>query len=267
MCSSIGRYPLLMHILARPFLRPTLQTAICHSTHRLLLMCFSLLILPLLFPILPLLRIMGGNTPSAPPHLTAAARLTSCLFVDWLRRLQRSQNTYTFRDSSSLDRSLRAGMIDILDVPVNTGNHWTCIRINIQNCTYSYMDSLRPSAAPPQDMLLLLQWYLTTVLQSYTFSTFTELPFSMPRQRDTHSCGVAILSTLAFSHLHYLPWEPSTAYAERMEWFLRLSTGLLDDSEEWLIVDSVSNIIFRCSPFIDPLPYRIPRTQSLKCMI
>lgn len=159
-------------------------------------------------------------------------QITDCMFIDTLRLHRLRNSTYQARRLLSLDSSIQSGNISVIDVPVNPGNHWACIRLNLDTHTVAYMDSLNPSATPSVEMLDLLTWYLDSILPSsapHTFSSAT-LPFSMPRQRDGHSCGVALLSTLAYVHLGYTPWLPETATAERMRWFIQLTDGLLSTS-------------------------------------
>lgn len=163
---------------------------------------------------------------------TRRVQIANCMLINILRLYRPRNPIYQLRMFRSLDSALRSGTVSIIDIPVNPGNHWTCIRLNLDTHTVAYMDSLNPSAAPPAEMLDLLTWYLDSILPESAPNTFSfvPLPFSMPRQRDGHSCGVALLSTLAHIHLGYSPWLYDMAVAERMRWFIRLADGLLSAS-------------------------------------
>ncbi|KAK7691172.1 hypothetical protein QCA50_006275 [Cerrena zonata] len=171
----------------------------------------------------------GANFINRHLDFNRHAHITNCLWMDVLRSQRLQDSTYRFREKSSLDNAIRSGLLSVVDIPVNPGNHWTCLRLDIPSRTVAYMDNLNPSATPPPEMFRLLMWYLDSVLPSqapHSFST-TSLSFPVPLQRDGYSCGVAILSTLAHAHLGYAPWSPETATAERMQWFIRLADGLL----------------------------------------
>lgn len=161
-------------------------------------------------------------------------QITDCMFIDTLHLYRLQQPIYQFRRLSSLDASIQSGIVSVIDIPVNPGNHWACIRLYLDSHTVAYMDSLNPSATPSAEMLDLISWYLDSILPASAPHTFSSvpLPFSMPRQRDGHSCGVAVLSMLAHIHLGYPPWLPEIAPAERMRWFIRFTDGLLGASED-----------------------------------
>jgi hypothetical protein len=156
-------------------------------------------------------------------------RIVNCLFLGSLRNFRASHESYTPRRGSKLDRSIMAGEVDTLYVPLHTLNsHWTLMKVDLANRQFSYHDSLHAHAQPPQEDLLLVTWWIQGLLPQDTLR-FESCPWitPLPQQHDTFSCGVIVLSSLASLILGYLPWRPESYVDERMLWFLRLSDSLL----------------------------------------
>lgn len=160
-------------------------------------------------------------------------RIINCLFVRALSNIRERSSVYSPRRYSALETSIVNGDVDRLYIPLHVyGNHWTLLEMNLVSRTFSYADSLNDNTAPPPRTMKLLQWWITG-LQPHANAPnacFEVSPpsFIMPRQWDTFSCGVVVLSTLAHIILNYPPWSPDTYQLERMRWFLRMSDYLVE---------------------------------------
>ncbi|KAI0761227.1 hypothetical protein BC629DRAFT_1266309, partial [Irpex lacteus] len=116
--------------------------------------------------------------------------------------------------------------IDQLYIPLHVNrSHRALFGVDLVDFTYWYSDCLSPSAQVPVETVGLLTWWLKHLLPTQDKDTLTSVraPFAMPQQKDSHSCGVVVLSTLAHHLLDYEAWTPNLKEAHRMEWFLRLS--------------------------------------------
>jgi hypothetical protein len=122
---------------------------------------------------------------------------------------------------------MRAGLVDIVWFPLHvSGNHWTLLKINLITKTIAYSDSL--GGTIPSEDLALIRWWLKCLLGDTGEFHVIAPDFPSPRQCDSHSCGIIVLSILAFVLLHYDLWCPEKAASERMQWFLRLSAPFAD---------------------------------------
>ena len=158
---------------------------------------------------------------------SSRSRIVNCLLSQSLQNMRALVQQYMPRKPTRLDKEISAGLVDILYLPLHVfGNHWTLLRVDLVEGTFIYHDSLRPLATPPQATIDLITWWLDSILPDSRRMTFrlAEDTFTIPSQGDDHSCGIVILSTLAWILLHYNHWSQETAAAERMEWFIRLSS-------------------------------------------
>ena len=155
-------------------------------------------------------------------------RIVNCLLVGSLKTQFSRSERYQPRHTSSLDHLISAGSLDKLLFPPHiSGNHWTLLEIDLLAQTYSYADSLSAKARPPSSTLRVLEWWINQLSDVPT----TPPPmlkcitpkFAIPHQRDSFSCGVVVLSTMANYLLNYTPWTTETYAEERMEWFIRIS--------------------------------------------
>ena len=152
-------------------------------------------------------------------------RILNVFFVDALRNLHSTQNSYDSRRHQPLDRLITNNQIDMVYAPLHVhGNHWTLLRIDLEARQYAYGDSLYPSArAPPGDVLDLLTWWLDSLAPGPSLSPSSH-GLVVPQQEDTYSCGIIVLSTLACKLVDECgPWEQQFHASKRMEWYLRLS--------------------------------------------
>jgi hypothetical protein len=157
-------------------------------------------------------------------------RILNCLMIPALRQARTIQQTYSLRKNSALEIMINGGLIDTLYVPLHVFNsHWTLLKIDLLQHTFSYGDSLHPNTSPPEEVADLLRWWLKTLRPQILHFDLVPSNFAMPQQADGHSCGVIVLCVLANILLGYDSWTQATASCERMEWFLRLSEVFEDN--------------------------------------
>ncbi|KAF9230139.1 hypothetical protein BU15DRAFT_83998 [Melanogaster broomeanus] len=153
--------------------------------------------------------------------------LVDTLFMTHLRLARGRQDHYQPRSDSALDQALLCGKVDCLEVPVNPGgSHWAGIQVNIKERTFGYRDGYNVGKMADRADLELLDWFLSAFGHVSLLLCSSIIP--TPRQTDSHSCGVVLLSSLAAHHLHWVPWSQSRAAIHRMEWFLKISDRWLN---------------------------------------
>jgi len=159
-------------------------------------------------------------------------RIANCFLVPLLQEARRRSSVYNPRKSSILDSLLGMEALDKLYIPLHiSNNHWTLLEVDVRLRTFAYADSLNTNPTPPTATTSILEWWIDQVLppsSSRRPFRIVHANFSMPYQRDSFSCGVVVLSTMAAILLNYAPWTPLTYASERMEWFLRMSEYLAD---------------------------------------
>ncbi|VDB87010.1 unnamed protein product [Peniophora sp. CBMAI 1063] len=170
-------------------------------------------------------------------------RIANSNLLGALRLARARSEVYVYRPSSSLDRAIRNGSVDTLEIIVHTHEetHWAAITLDLHDFTFTYRDGkyLRDTAAP--DDLQLLLWYLQSLNPRYAGKTFrpASVMHHSPRQHDSHSCGINLLSTILHDHTEetYYGWSQEFYAAARLEWFLRLADDFMladhdsDDSD------------------------------------
>lgn len=161
--------------------------------------------------------------------------VANCLFLPYLRACKLRGEYCSIRESR-LDAAVLDSAVYELHIPINVNNqHWTLLTVNIEDRTYSYADSSNAEASPSKQTLDLITWWLRELghaqYQSGGVLAACDSPYDVPQQTDSHSCGVVVLSTLAAYLFDYEPWSQKTARQHRMQWYLRLSEALLNDSE------------------------------------
>ncbi|KAK7689267.1 hypothetical protein QCA50_007958 [Cerrena zonata] len=102
---------------------------------------------------------VGANFINCHLDFNRHAHITNCLWMDVLRSQRLQDSTYCFHEKSSLDNTIQSGLLSIIDIPVNLGNHWTCLWLDILPRTVAYMDNLNPSVTPSPEMFRLLMCY------------------------------------------------------------------------------------------------------------
>ncbi|KAJ7723096.1 hypothetical protein DFH07DRAFT_759651, partial [Mycena maculata] len=173
-------------------------------------------------------------------------RILNCLFIQSLRNAN-TAGSYNLTTLSPVEKAIRAGLVDTVWFPLHiSGNHWTLLKINIASKTIAFADSL--NGPLPAEEIALVQWWLKCVLHTSAEFDIVEPDFPYPRQRDSHSCGVIVLSILAFVLLEFDLWTSERAVSERIQWFLRLSESFAD-MPDTVQPSSDDGGMFSSSPF------------------
>ena len=135
-----------------------------------------------------------------------------------------------------IDNLIQSNNIDIILLPLHVyGNHWTLLRINFLDSTYSYADCLHQHGFPPTTTFSLIKWWLDSLLPNSPPLVAIPFEFGLPRQSDSFSCGIVVLDLMANLVLDYPLWAQNRAAVHRMEWFLRLS-NIFDDLQVSLLI-------------------------------
>ncbi|GLB36846.1 putative ulp1 protease family, C-terminal catalytic domain [Lyophyllum shimeji] len=149
-------------------------------------------------------------------------RIVNCLHMQQLQHARQSGIPYIAL--IRLDKLISSRSVDRLFLPLLVfGNHWTLLRIDLRDNTYSYADCLHHKDSPPPEVLDLIQWWIAALLPGNPPLTRTPFKFKLPHQTDGFSCGIIVLCLMASILLHETHWSPERAVVHRMEWFLRLS--------------------------------------------
>lgn len=128
---------------------------------------------------------------------------------------------------TKMDTAIQANEVDYLYIPVFVhGNHWTLFRVDFISHTFSYADCYSPDGPLPYDQLDLILGWLGSL--DPRFSTRpSHVPFRpgfrLPKQKDTTSCGIIVMSLLATLVLDHPVWKQDHARLERVRWFTRLT--------------------------------------------
>ncbi|KAJ7778679.1 hypothetical protein DFH07DRAFT_950687 [Mycena maculata] len=165
-------------------------------------------------------------------------RILNCLFIQSLRTAHGNNDSYSPPTSSLIDKAIRAGLVDAVWFPLHvSGNHWTLLKINIVSKTIAFADSL--DGTLPAEEIALVQWWLQSLFRSSAEFKIIDPDFPCPRQRDSHSCGIIVLSILVFLLLEYDLWTPKHAVSQRIQWFLNLSLPFAEMGEHETDFDEV----------------------------
>lgn len=181
----------------------------------------------------------------------SSQRLPSVYVFDtfWISQMRRNLERY---GNSGLDRpsipdsAVGSGSATELLIPVHQPSHWTLLYVNVTRQCYSFCDTLDPSeTSAPGECIDLVNNWLSRILHSPITLVPEARPFELDYQTDTHSCGVAVLSTMACYALGhpFQPWSQATAKRHRLNWALWLSSTLLPldlDSNHCSVIESSS---------------------------
>lgn len=173
----------------------------------------------------------GVDYINSHPNRCPTVRLLHSYFLSTLALDQqtRRNRTSASRPLSSLQALLSDGRITQLVIPVHRPSHWTLLRIDVSAQTYSYIDSLCPEwyNAPSTCTTLINNWLSEVLHVNYHLSPQPSSS-TLDRQTDSHSCGVAVLSTMAQIALggSFSSWSQAASAEERMRWMLRFTEGV-----------------------------------------
>lgn len=165
------------------------------------------------------------------------------------RRLSDLEHPFEERRRTATEHRIINNDVDIVALPTNISNlHWTLVEINLRSKTIFFRDSISTTTSIPPDYLLLLIGWLAILRPGELFSVESR---TLPRQSDTHSCGVVVISELAHVILGCSQWSVDTAVMERLVWFNRLSevVAVEEDSDE----ADVPNVSFDSSMQTTPM--------------
>lgn len=199
-------------------------------------------------------------------------RIANVLFMDSLRSARAVTTApYKPRRNSLLDNAIISESVDILEIPVNPGKvHWAGIKIDLKTRTFSYRDGYNPGRLPSHDDIELLVWYLDTVSPNHRSPSLHTI--ETPRQFDSNSCGIVLLSEFAAEYLGCTPWSQREHKAARMEWWLRLHESLRGGEDVCIhytnsdieLTSIYSTLLFRTSHLLFPDHlFRLIRTSKL----
>lgn len=156
--------------------------------------------------------------------------IANCLHIQQLQHVHTENIPYIAR--TRLDHLISAHNVDIIFLPLHVfGNHWTLLRVDLSNATYSYADCLHHEFSLPRSTLNLVQWWISSLLPHIPHLQSVPFDFDLPQQRDGFSCGIIVLDLMATILLQHSLWNPQSAAVRRMEWFLRLSANFTAFSE------------------------------------
>lgn len=151
-------------------------------------------------------------------------RVVNTHFLGSLDHNRQTYATWSPRTSRRLDNLIASKHVNTLLIPLHGDNHWTLLLVNIDNHSCVYVDSLNPSnITAPDHVLDLLDWWLESLLPGFGALSEEERDFEAGDQMDGHSCGIAVITTMAHIALQRQAWTQEASHKFRMEWFLLLS--------------------------------------------
>ncbi|KAG9085057.1 hypothetical protein FRC06_003752 [Ceratobasidium sp. 370] len=195
-------------------------------------------------------------------------------FVDYLRRQFERSATYPATCMTKLDRLITSLDVNELLIPLHLPSHWVLLHINIPLRCYSYTDTLNlgERSAPPVTIDLINHW-LSSLLDLPIVLTSSSRQFGVGAQLDSSSCGVAVMSTMAYYALGGLHcvWTQAATMEHRLVWaicFTSTVEGLdlpvldifLEDLDDDSYPDSHSDSIG--SELENPPSYHVHRSRS-----
>ena len=96
-----------------------------------------------------------------------------------------------------------------------------------------YGDSLVPHARHPMNIINIVIWYLKTLMLTSKW-TLCPLDFHVPVQKDGHSCGVIVLSTIRAGILSLPVWTNKNKDQHCVIWFLWCTNPGIDQVGTYL---------------------------------
>lgn len=165
----------------------------------------------------------GGEYITRQLGLKSRSHIVNCLLPIQLDNMRARSTTYSPSKVRTLDTRIRAHELDRLFIPLHVhGNHWTLVIFDLKSRTYMYADSRDASAQVPRQSINILRWWIEALLPGRSFAS-VPADFTVPQQLDFNSCGVVVLSIMAYLLLGYDQWSQNFCDTFRMLWFLRLS--------------------------------------------
>lgn len=167
-----------------------------------------------------------NSHPSCNPQL----RLLNSFFLSTLELNQQTRRNLSSmsRPACQLQNLLSDQHVTQLLIPVHQPSHWTALLVDISAQTYTYFDSLCPEMYnAPSVCVGLVNGWLSEALHLNCQLSPVPSRHSHDQQTDSHSCGVAVLSTMAHIALggSFDPWRQAVSGEEQVHWMLQLTEG------------------------------------------
>jgi Ulp1 family protease len=160
------------------------------------------------------------------PHCPSNLRVLHSFFLGSLQsRSRRRQSAAPMGHARALDTPIAHGTVNELLIPVHRPSHWALLYLDLITRCYVYVDSLSPeSNAVPWSSINPINEWLSEVFNRDVVLAPGSRPFILGAQSDSHSCGVAVLSSMAYYALggDFLPWFQHSAKEHRLRWALAL---------------------------------------------
>lgn len=118
------------------------------------------------------------------------------------------------------------GNIDDLWFPYVHQGSWVVMHADLDACNLSFIGT-RGVSIPKRDVQALQTW-LQKCTPGITYALEPTLGFARPVVTDDHSCGPAILDTLAHAILGRPMWDQAEWKVSRMGWFLQLWSSRME---------------------------------------
>ncbi|CEL59119.1 hypothetical protein RSOLAG1IB_12252 [Rhizoctonia solani AG-1 IB] len=155
------------------------------------------------------------------PHRRPTIYALNSFFPLHLERAFERSQLWCPRRPPLLDSWVTSRSIVELLIPVHRPGHWTLLHVDIKSRHYSYCDTINPATIQAsQPLISLINCWLGELLGVSISLSSSPRRFPLGQQFDGHSCGVAILSTLANVAISgaFLPWSQKTALEHRLNW-------------------------------------------------
>jgi hypothetical protein len=154
--------------------------------------------------------------PDCPLNL----RVLHSFFLGSLQcRLQRRRSTLPANRTLALESLIADGTVNELLIPVHRPSHWASLYVDLVTQRYVYIDSLSPeSNAVPWSCINPVNEWLSMVLNRDIVLAPDPRPLVLGAQSDPHSCGVAVLSSMAHYALggDFSAWFQHSAKEHRL---------------------------------------------------
>ncbi|QRV96941.1 DDE superfamily endonuclease [Ceratobasidium sp. AG-Ba] len=172
----------------------------------------------------------GADRIHSHPGCPSTARIVNTHFIGSLALHQERSASWSPSRPRLLDIMVADGRLTHLYFALHETAHWTHLRLNLSSLTYEYTDTLSLDVIhAPASVVELLNWWLSAVFDKLVVLKPVLRSFSADRQMDSHSCGVAVLTTMAHQILgpQFPTWTQRTVPLCRIRWFLDLAECIL----------------------------------------
>ncbi|QRV92811.1 Ulp1 protease family, carboxy-terminal catalytic domain protein [Ceratobasidium sp. AG-Ba] len=159
--------------------------------------------------------------PSCPTHI----RVLNSFFLAFLRRRFERSAELQHR-ALPLDALIADGAVRELLIPVHRPSHWALLYVDLVTWQYAYIDSMSPNVnSIPDSVINPINAWISALFNRDLALRPGVRPFPLGMQQDSHSCGVAVLSSIAYYALGgevFQPWSQDSTKFHRLQWTLAL---------------------------------------------